>query len=375
LKVLIIRLSAMGDIIHGLPAAALLRDRLPDLELSWLVEAAGVPLLARNPAVDRVIVFPKRKWLEQLRSVSGIGATAAEAGSFVGSLKELKLDAVLDLQGLFKSSFLGFLSGANLRFGFKGTREGAERLLTHALDVGDYFGRGAHVVDLNLRLARHACRVLLGEPSDTEAAETSSSFIYGPARFPLPAPPTETVAALRSRLSDQGLRPPSPLIAFVPGSTWETKIWPVHHWRRLAELCLSRVAGPLVLLGGARERDTSAAIAAGLADRVLDLTGRTDIDDLLAVFQETDIVVGADTGPLHLAAAAGKAKVIAVFGSTPAARNGPYGAQCLSVNLELDCQPCFKKICPLATLACLKNLAPETVFEHVLEFGGLGARS
>ncbi|OQR42393.1 hypothetical protein BW261_26045, partial [Klebsiella aerogenes] len=113
------------------------------------------------------IVFPKKKWTKQLRSVSAWGATAAEARSFLGSLKEPQFDAALDFQGLLKSSVLGALSGANLRFGFKGTREGAEKLLTNALDVGDYFGNDTHVVELNLRLADFASRTLLGESAIT----------------------------------------------------------------------------------------------------------------------------------------------------------------------------------------------------------------
>ena len=373
MRVLIIRLSALGDIVHGLPAAALLKDRLPDLELSWLVEPAGVPLLAGNPVVDRVIVFPAKQWRKQLRSVSGIGATAAEAGSFVGALRERHFDAILDLQGLCKSALPGFLSGANLRFGFKGTREGAERLLTHPLDVGDYFGFNTHVVDLNLRLAGHACRILLAQASDTESSArgNNSSYIYDSPRFPLPAPPAETLAATRELLTRGAQKPSSPLIAFIPGTTWETKIWPADKWTRLAELCLERSPGHLILLGGAAEIEMNARIAEKLGEKIIDLTGKTSINDLLAIFSQTDIVVGADTGPLHLAAAVGKAKTVAIFGSTPALRNGPYGSHCLSLALNLDCQPCFKNNCPLGTISCLRDLSPDYVFEQIIKFTGL----
>lgn len=356
----------MGDIIHGLPAAALLKDRLPDLELSWLLEPAGIPLVEGNPVIDRVIVFPRRKWLQQLNSVSGALATASEASAFVDQLRKLKFDAVLDLQGLLKSAVLGFLSGANLRFGFKGTREGADRLLSHALDVGNYFGPDAHVVDLNLRLAEFACRELLQESHGKGAAEKSHSYIYRSPRFPLPAPPAETVQSAGVMLRSDRNRLPSPLIAFIPGTTWESKIWPAEKWIELAGLCLARYEGPLVLLGGPAETEMNAAIASAHPGRILDLTGRTEIKDLLAIFQMTDIVVGADSGPTHLAAATGKGHVVAVFGATPPGRNGPYGEHCMSVNLGLGCQPCFKRVCPLGTLACLRDLNAEPVFEKIV---------
>jgi len=353
----------MGDIIHGLPAAALLKERLPNLQLTWLAEPAGIPLLEGNPAVDDTIVFPKQKWLKQLRSVSGIPATAAEASRFIAELKSRQFDATLDLQGLFKSSVLGFLSGANKRFGFQGTREGAERMLTHPLNVGDYFGFETHVVDHNVRLADFASRVLLGESS---AEILSPSYIYKNAKFPLPAPPVGTVKAMRHLISAPSGSMPSPMIAFIPGTTWRSKIWESHKWTELARLCLSRLPGPLLLLGGPAEVDMNNRIAAGFGDRIVNLTGKTEIKDLIALFQMTDIVIGADTGPLHLAAAVGKSKVLGIFGSTPIKRNGPYGANCATLSLNLECQPCFQKECPLGTLACLQELSPNVAFEQVM---------
>lgn len=357
----------MGDIVHGLPAAAFLKERLPDLELSWLVEPPGMPLLAGNPVIDQVIVFPKKKWQQQLRSVSGMSATAAEARQFLGKLKTAKFDAVLDLQGLFKSSLLGFLSSANLRLGFKGTREGADRLLTHKLDVGDYFGHETHVVELNLRLADYAVKVLSGEVSDTNIRASAQSYVCDMVRFPLPAPPVETKQKIAELLKNNGIKG-SPIQIFIPGTTWKTKIWDPDNWIQFGKLCRLRYGNNIILIGGPSESEMNGNIARGLESGVLDLTGKTSIVELIALFQESDIVIGADTGPLHLAAAVGKPQVLAIFGSTPPLRNGPYGPQCSTVSLKLDCQPCFEKICPLGTLACLKNLSPERVFNQVCAF-------
>lgn len=364
---MIIRLSAMGDIVHGLPVAAYLKENLPGLELSWMVEAAGIPLLEGNPAVDRVIVFPKKKWLQQLNSVSGIAATASEASNFISSLKSLKFDAVIDLQGLFKSSILAYLSGAARRFGFKGTREGADRLLTHVLDAGDYFGSNTHVVELNLRLAEYTSQILL----DLKTGNDSS--INGLAKnikasFPLPQPAAGNYDRLRALLGQSGSNQvvKSPVLALVPGTTWQSKIWPAEKWIELSKLLLlEKVPGPILLIGGAGEENMNREIAASAPDKFLNLTGKTGILDLIAIFQESDIVIGTDSGPVHLAAATGKPVVLSIFGSTPPLRNGPYGSHCSTVSLDLSCQPCFKKVCPLKTLACLKDLSAMQVFETI----------
>lgn len=382
----------MGDIVHGLPAAAYLKERLPGLQLSWLVEPAGIPLLEGNPAVDRVIVFPKRRLVKQLSSVSGAPATALEAWRFASDLRKLKFDAAIDLQGLLKSSLLAFLSGSNLRFGFKGTREGADRFLTHPLDIGDYFGHKTHVVEHNLRLAEFAARTLErglsdkppvrerdGDSSKNECSvKTGGSFgkddvapgenssIYKEAKFPLPQPSRNSVEKVESLLVGRQ-SPGSPLVVLIPGTTWTSKIWPLEHWVALTKLLLERISGPVFLLGGESERQSNQQLASGFGERVVDLSCKTEIQDLAAIFARSSLVIGADTGPLHLAAATGVPQVLAIFGSTPAGRNGPYGPRSQSISLELDCQPCFKKTCPLGTLACLKDLSPEAVLARALE--------
>ena len=331
-----------------------------------MVEPAGIPLLEGNPAVDRVIVLPKKQWLKQLRSVSGIPATVAGASSFVKELKSSEFDAVLDLQGLLKSALPAILSGSNLRFGFKGTREGADRLLTHALDVGDYFGQNRHVVHHNLSLADYAARVLLGEKASDITNDASHSYIYDEAHFPLPQASRESWKKVETLLNMTESSSGSSLIAFIPGTTWETKIWPIKKWIELAGLLMSHSPSRLLLIGGASEREMNRQISESFPERTINLTEKTEIPDLMALFSMTKLVVGADTGPLHLAAALGKSKIVAIFGSTPSGRNGPFGSQCSSISLNLDCQPCFEKSCPLKTLACLNELSAQSVFERIV---------
>lgn len=374
MRILIVRLGALGDIIHSLPAAALLKKRIPDCHISWLVEPFGVDLLKGNPAVDRVIVFPKRKLLSP---VSFCQNAFAEPTAFIKELRNSPFDAALDLQGLLKSAVLSVVSGASLRFGFKGTREGAEWLLTHGLDVGDYFGADRHVVDLNLRLAAYFADYVhstVGSTSDIKdgiVPSASASYINDGVQFPLPVPPVETEKGIDNLIKHSSARLADnapPLVALIPGTTWSSKIWPESKWIELSQRLLASASCRLVLVGGPPESAMNSRIEAALRDsmagvdsRLLNLTGKTDIPGLIALFKRTAAVIGADTGPLHLAAALGTCPVIGVFGSTPWQRNGPYGAQCRCVSLSLSCQPCFKKICPLGTVACLTELPVEQV--------------
>lgn len=365
------RLSAIGDIIHGLPVAAHLKKAIPDAEITWLTERAGLELLENNAAVDRTILFPKKQWLSQVKSGS-LWKPSVEAWAFLARLKALKFDAAIDLQGLFKSALLAFASAAPLRFGFNGTREGAARFLTHACDVGDYFGNARHVVDLNLDVARLAVRTLHSATRSDNFAGGGSGFdqyIYdGPAEFPLPAPGGDVVARIGS-LIKAGSSSGDKVITLIPGTTWSTKIWPEAKWCRVAQELAKDSQRRLVLVGGPPESALNKAIESTVTARgttnVTNLTGQTSLLDLIALFRLSDLVVGADTGPLHLAAATGSCPVLGIYGSTPDLRNGPYGDQCEKVFLDLSCRPCFQKKCRLGTIECLAALEPEVVLDRI----------
>ncbi len=427
MKFLIVKLSAIGDVIHALPVAAYLKQAVPGCTVSWLVEKASADLVSNNPAVDEVIVFGGKKWLRELGKPGAWLKNMSEARQFFKEIRDAKYDAVLELQGLLKSSLLARSTGAKVVAGFDDTREFADQFLTHKLNVGDYFGHDVPVVELNLKVAKYALTLLgLKAPdlpiefplpllpssvdvkvsallispscaapgvgsiewvdqtgkvikggttnsspaSDNQSLSQSQTDLAG-AKEPISAPDLASVPHVAS-IPNLDSDPSLPInIVLIPGTTWVTKIWPESNWIELGAMLADQYRCQMVLVGGPAEINSNYAIATGIEAKrpkqlVVNLTGQTSLVDLIAVFRRSALVIGADTGPLHLAAATTGPKVVGVFGSTPAKRNGPYGPQCETVHLNLDCQPCYSKTCKLGTIACLNDLESARVFESVI---------
>lgn len=349
MKVLIIRLSAIGDTIHSLPVAAAIKRRIPNAHIGWVVEPLSAPLVVDNPAVDEVFVLPRKDWLKKVASPANWISVAEEAKAFWSDIRAKNYDVALDLQGLLKSAVCTVAAGVPKRIGFSHTREGAGLFLTDKAEVGDYFAADKHIVRVNLEIASYLFKTLGLPPSITDKE----------IEFPLPAVPQASRQHVEALLSQQANVSPA-VSVLLPGTTWSSKIWPSEKWIKLAGLIHSDLQLPVVLAGGPSEKTVNAEIASAIAQAgmpVLDITGQTSLIDLIALFEKSRLVIGADSGPMHLAAATGRPDVIGIFGSTPYKRLGPLGDKSRSVSLSLECQPCFTPICPLSTKACLTELS------------------
>jgi heptosyltransferase-1 len=423
LNILIVKLSAIGDVIHCLPVAAELKASLPDAKICWLVEAGSADLLLNNPCVDEVIVFQSKNWVKKGGNPANWFAIGDEAQTFFSNLRKRKFDAVLEMQGLLKSSLVAYVTGAPIRIGFADTREFADRLLTHKVNVGDYFGHYVPVVELNLQIAYALIRLLGHEPAmqipefylpppgvaqvekverlfapllvsprvaeDATRKDIQNDVSHGAGSVEqkmgvnmhirnmlaesaeTPNLPTgdNLASASLSTISDHRI-----VCAIIPGTTWITKIWPEERWVELCRMLSETLKFQLVLIGSKAERKINSRLAeslerSGLTD-FIDLTGETSLLELVSVFEHCDVVVGGDTGPLHLAAAIGKPKILGIYGSTPSKRNGPYGKQCVSLSLKKWCQPCYSKTCALKTVECLTDLSTQSVFEAICNLIG-----
>jgi len=345
LKVLIIRLSAIGDTIHSLPVAASIKQRLPNAHIGWVVEPLSAPLLVGNPCVDEVFVLPRKEWMRKLRSPLNWPSVLTEVNNFWSDIRNKQFDVALDLQGLLKSALCAVASGAPKRVGFSHTREGSGLFLTDKALVGNYFAPDRHIVSVNLEVASYLFRTLGLPPVSTDE----------PIQFPLPAVPASSNDKV-DKLIGRDLFP----AVLIPGTTWPSKIWPSEKWTNLAKLIHGEMQLPVVLAGGPGDKEVNVQIAAQLKAEnlpVIDITGETSLLDLIALYERSKLVIGSDSGPMHLAAATGKPKVIGVFGSTPYKRLEPLGINSRSVSLSLSCQPCFTQVCPLSTNACLNELS------------------
>jgi lipopolysaccharide heptosyltransferase I len=285
-RLLILRLSALGDVLHTMPAVLALRASLPDARLAWVVEEAYRDLVETVAGVDAIPVTMKRWRRAPLSGQRAMRFARSRLRQFARG------ETSIDFQGLVKSAMIGWLGGARERWGFDGdaVRERPSMLFTNRRAAVD---RSAHVVEWNLDLAR-AVVPHLKAPPDLDF----SRFAVAPA----------------SDLRDA--------IVLLPGAGKPEKQWPVDRFQELA-----RRIGPRALtVWGPGERTLADAIGARVAPP-------TNLRELTGILQRARVVIGGDTGPLHLAAALGTT-VVGLYATMSPARNGPWGQieRCVDVS-------------------------------------------
>jgi heptosyltransferase-1 len=343
-RVLIIKPSSLGDVVHALPVLAAARRAWPRAHVAWLVSRSYAPLLEGHPLLDEVILFDRRRYGHMWRHPGA----ALDLVRFVRALHGRAFDLVLDLQGLFRSALLAWVSGARRRVGFRTARELAPLFYSQRVDCDD----GArHAVDRNLRVLA-SCGVAV------RAAE-----------FPLPVRPAEREAACRMLRESTG-QPLESFTAISPGARWASKRWRSDRIAALIDALDERGMGPCVLLGTPEERKIGLEVAAACRRPPIDLVGRTALRELVAVLSLAARVVAHDSGTSHLAAALGR-PLVSLFGPTDPWRTGPYGPTVRIVARDVPCAPCLRRRCPLGHHDCMESLTPEAVVSEVLALESL----
>jgi heptosyltransferase-1 len=305
-RLAIVRLTSLGDVIHTLPVAAAIKRQEPQSRVIWLAEERERIVLDDNPVVDEVIAVPLRRWRNMARRPSGLRQANREFRNLRRTLRALKLDAALDVQGWpHKTSPLAWLSNAPLRIGFSRAfaRHPLATLFTTERVTPPADAR--HIVDQNL--------ALLGPL----AIRTTD-----PAEFPLPRF-TEAEAWAATCWRDHRLDGRR-VVALLPSTRGAAKLWPVASYRALAVQLLEDPATVVLVLGGpGEERRLTDVIADAPPTRAFALAPGP-IPHLVGLLRRVDLVVGNDTGPIHIAAAS-HVPSLGLFGPTRGDRNGPYG--------------------------------------------------
>ena len=339
LRVLLVRLSAIGDCLHAAPVASALRRAHPDAFIGWAVQEPAATLLRGCPGIDRLHLYPRR--------ARGVMDRFAALRRFRRELRSCRYDAAVDVQGLTKSGLVAWWSGARQRVGFRGGSAMGSRELNAWFVNRRYAIAPAvtHVVDRNLALL-HASG-LAGDEAPAPAWALPEYDEPGPLEF----------------LELHGLHAGDYAVV-SPGTIWRTKHWPAERFAATAwRVGRDRDLPVVVVWAGDLERQAARRIVDGVADRcrVL-LAPPTDLRELATLLRHAALFLGCDSGPAHLAAALG-VPCVSVFGPTDPARNGPYGSRSTSVQLEprLECQPCWRRTCSRGDFACMERLGAERV--------------
>ena len=319
-RILVVKLSSLGDTLHALPAAAELATRL-DARLDWAVQPEFAPLVERFACVDRVFRVPRparvRAWLAAVRALRRAGPW----------------DLVVDFQGLLKSALVARAAPAPRRIGPSFAREGA------ALFYAERAGRrdkNRHAIDECFDVLRHLSLPVPAEP-----------------RFPLDLPPPPPAALEPPALA--GLA--GPHVAVAPFSRWPSKNWPPERFAEAIRLLVRGRAARVPLLGGPADRAGAAAIAEAAGVPAANHCGAFSLVDSAALLSRCEALLTNDSGPMHLAAALG-VRCVALFGPTSAERTGPYGPRHAVLRAAPECPraPCRRRLCPLGSGACLASI-------------------
>ncbi|MGE3978215.1 MAG: lipopolysaccharide heptosyltransferase II [Nitrospira sp.] len=328
-RILLIKPSSLGDIVHAFPVVSAIKTQWPGSHITWVVKRQWADLVERAEGIDRVwpVEITVRSWIREGRA-----------------LRTQRFDLAIDLQGLFRSGVLARFSGAPTRIGFANGREGSPWFYTQRVPV---LNPDIHAVDRYLSIA-----AALG--------------------VPLPDKPRfefrlleKDLAIVRELCLRRGFSVDKPWVAMNIGARWPTKRWPPESFAAVVDQLHETHCDPVVMIGGADERAYTNRLRA-LTDRpLIDLSGDIPLGSLPALLSKATAMITNDSGPMHIAAALG-VPVITMFGPTSAIRTGPYGAGHQVLTSRIPCSPCFSRVCRhKPELECLHLIKPTQVVDAI----------
>jgi len=341
-NILIVKLSAIGDVIHTLPALNAIRKQYPEAHITWLIEAAAADLIQGHTALNRVLISKRKEWLKGL--LGSHGRTNANAiQQFVRTLRDTEYDIIIDFQGLFKSGILVGLARGKRKIGF-------DRGMDHPEYSYLFYNEKVKPVDMETHALTRGMRLI-------ESIGVHSRDVHY--HIPITAKDRITAAQLLDR---NGIAEGALFVAINPMAKWRTKLWGDTKFARLASQIMADLKAKVVFTGGVKDRLRIAEIESHMGGGAVNLAGKTTLKILAALYQKAGCVITTDTGPMHLAAAV-EAPLVALFGPTAPWRTGPFGDGHRVIRERLDCSPCFKRHC--RTLDCMKQISVAAVYANI----------
>lgn len=321
-KILIIKPSSLGDVVHSLPFLNAVRTCFSKAEIHWVIAKGLEGIVQGHPMISKLWIINKDAW----KNILNIRSNLTELKVLLEDLKQEGFDIVIDLQGLLRSGILAGMTGAPVRVGFTEAREGSRLFYTHKVRGG----RNIHAVDRYLKIA------------DFLGCDISEMC------FPLPLSSNSALSSQLSALSKE-------YAVIVPGARWKTKMWSQENFGNLSGM----LTLDTVIVGNKKDVGIADKIVVLSKGRAISLAGKTDLKELIEVIRGAKFVISNDSGPMHIAAALG-IPVFAIFGPTDPLRTGPYGEGHIIIKEDIPCSPCFKKTCN--DLKCMDRLSVQKVY-------------
>lgn len=341
-KILIIRLSAIGDVVDVLPALRCLRSNFPKSRIFWLVEDRASAILYDHPDLDEVIVFPRKKWQHEVLKAKKVIRTLSDILSFYRKLHDEHYDLVLDFQGNLKSGIMNLITGTENRVGFgKGFCKEFNYLFTKYKVFPQH--KREHRIDKNLSLLKGiGFKVKFQNPE-----------------FPISRLDQEYI----SKFVDENNKRSIPLIIVNPCTSeyGSYKRWPALNYARLTDMIMETHDVKVIFIWGPNELEIVNAIISYMKQKAL-VSCKTTIKQLIELIRRADLYIGGDTGPLHIASTL-CIPTVAIFGPKDPILYGPYHENTAIINKGLPCSPCRDRTC--SDPECLTTILPEEVFQEV----------
>jgi lipopolysaccharide heptosyltransferase I len=330
-KILIIKPSAFGDIIHSLPFLSAVKKQFPHARVDWVVAEGLHTFLQGHPMIHTLWVIKKDRWKEWSR----LARTVKEIMLLRKNLGRTGYDVAIDLSGLFRSGMITWFSKAPVRLGFKESDEGSPFFYTHKI----HGSMNIHAIDRYLEIAR-----FMGCAADT---------------IDYPLAPYDPTPDILQHL-------PKKFVVMAPSAGKPANQWPAEKFGELA----SRLSLPCVIIASASEAGIAETVVAHSRGNAMSIAGKTRLKELIPVIRRAAFFVCNDTGPMHLAAAL-DIPVFAIFGPANPVRTGPYGDIHTVIRLDLACAPCYaKNPCTRYDFRCMKDLSVDRVHDIIREKTG-----